>query len=439
MFLTDYGKLVMAGTGGLPQATFNNLIASTGITQNIAMASDLGLPRTLVNTNYKNFAPRFGYAWRPFGSSHTVIRGGYGLFYGLDSLYRYDSLSDTFPFVNTQTFSATSTNPLLLTVSNPFPASKASNSGVTSTYGMPSHNPTQYLQSWNMTIEHDLGNGTVIEAAYAASKGTHLPRYYNINQQYIFPGKGVGPRPYPAFSTINIFADVSNSIYNSGTVTIRRRLSQQFFVRATYVYSKSIDVSSNTGGVIAAGFPTAQNSYDLNAERGRSDFDVGHAFNASFIWAPRLSRFFALRDWQFSGTTTAYTGAPFTPKVANYDITKGGAARPNRIAKGTLDNPTPDQWFDRTAFPIVPVGAFQFGTSGRNILDGPGTFSLNAGLSRRFRFSDTKALQYRCEAFNLTNRANFGLPNTQVDVLSGGTITTAKAPRLLQMGLRLEF
>jgi hypothetical protein len=304
---------------------------------------------------------------------------------------------------------------------------------------LPETNPTQYLQSWSTTIEHELGGSTVLEIAYAGSKGTHLPREFNLNQQYIFPGKGVGPRPYPAFSTINLFADVANSSYNSGSITLRRRLSQQFFVRATYVYGKSLDVSSNTGGVIAAGFPTAQNAYDLNAERGRSDFDVGHTFSASFIWAPRFSRNLLLRDWQVSGTTTAYTGPPFTPKVANYDITTGGAARPNRIGKGALDNPTPDQWFDRTAFPVVPVGAFQFGTAGRNILDGPGTFNLNAGLSRRVRFAETRAVQFRCEAFNLTNHTNLGLPQTQVDVLNGATISTAKTPRQMQMGLRVEF
>ena len=136
---------------------------------------------------------------------------------------------------------------------------------------------------------------------------------------------------------------------------------------------------------------------------------------------------------------TAYTGLPFNPQVANFDLTTGGASRPDRIGSGKLDNPTPDQWFNRSAFPVVPAGAFRFGDSGRNVIDGPGTFVLNTGVSRRFRFTETRAVQFRAEGFNLTNRANFGLPNPQVDVLSGGTITTAKAPRQLQLGLRLEF
>ena len=221
LFVPDLGKLVIAGTGGIPTSTFNAAVQSTGLAQDITMASAVGLPGSIVKTNYNNFAPRFGYAWRPFGSTHMVVRGGYGIFYGTDSLYRYDSFSDTFPFVNNLTYSATTTNPLALTLSDPFPAAKAKSAGVTSTNGSPANNPTQYLQSWNMTIERELGGGTVLEVAYAGSKGTHLPREYNLNQQYIFPGIGVGPRPFPAFSTIDMFADVANSIYNSGTISIR--------------------------------------------------------------------------------------------------------------------------------------------------------------------------------------------------------------------------
>ncbi len=433
MFVPSLGKLVVAGRGLLSQTDYDSAIQSTGVAPYITTTDAAGLPRSVVKTNYADFAPRFGFAWRPFGN-RTVIRGGYGIFYGTDSLYRYSGFSNTFPFTNTLTFTATSSAPLGLTVSNPFPAAKAKNSGVTSTNGMLADSPSQYLQSWNATIERDLGAGTVVELAFAGSKGTHLPIRYNVNQQTPVPGVGLAAKPFPVFSTVTIIDDSSNSIYNSGTVTVRRRLSRQLFVRATYVYGKSIDRSSNTAGVLAA-----QNAFNLGAERGRSDFDVGHSFLASFIFAPKLSNYYALRDWQLSGSMTAYTGLPFNPQVANFDLTTGGASRPDRIGSGKLDNPTPDQWFNRSAFPVVPAGAFRFGDSGRNVIDGPGTFVLNTGVSRRFRFTETRAVQFRAEGFNLTNRANFGLPNPQVDVLSGGTITTAKAPRQLQLGLRLEF
>ena len=277
-----------------------------------------------------------------------------------------------------------------------------------------------------------------MDIGYAGSKGTHLQRRFDINQ----PGRDLATRtirPYAGFGTINIICDCSNSIYDSGAVTVRRRMGKQMFLRAAYTYAKSIDESSNTGGTIQYNFPTAQDSHNLKGERGRSDFDIGHTFAGSFIWSPALSRNLFLRDWQVSGTSTIYTGPPFTPKVANFSYTNGEASRPDRISKGDLAVANVDQWFDRTAFPVVPLGAYRFGTSGRNILDGPGTIVINMGLSRRFRFTETRALQIRADSFNLPNHPNFNLPENRVDIISGGTITRAKNDRNFQFGARLEF
>jgi hypothetical protein len=211
------------------------------------------------------------------------------------------------------------------------------------------------------------------------------------------------------------------------------------FVRAAYTYAKSLDESSNTGGTIQYNFPIAQDSRNLAGERGRSDFDIGHSFAGSFIWTPNLSRHALLKDWQVSGTSTIYTGPPYTPKVANFNYTNGEASRPDRIRKGTLEDASIDQWFDRTAFPVVPLGAYRFGNSGRNILDGPGSFVVNLSVSRRIRLREATALQLRAESFNLPNHPNFNLPENRVDIISGGTITRAKNNRNFQLGTRLEF
>ena len=87
----------------------------------------------------------------------------------------------------------------------------------------------------------------------------------------------------------------------------------------------------------------------------------------------------------------------------------------------------------------MPLGSYRFGTSGRNILDGPGTIAINMSLSRRIRFAESKALQFRLESFNLPNHPNFNLPENRVDIISGGTISRAKNNRTIQLGARLEF
>jgi len=135
--------------------------------------------------------------------------------------------------------------------------------------------------------------------------------------------------------------DASSLIFkranNSGQATLRRRFSKQLSVRAICTFAKSIDETSNTGGTIAYNFSQAQDSRNLKLERGRSDFDIGHSFACSFIRTPQLSQHWLARDWQMAGTSTIYTGSPFTPRVANYSYGNGEASRPDRVRKGTVE------------------------------------------------------------------------------------------------------
>ena len=359
------------------------------------------------------------------------------------SFYRLDEFSDIYPFSINETYSASTSNPLALTVSNPYPEARRRVSGITSTSGQNPDSPSQNLQSWNLTTERDLGRGAVLEVAYAGSKGTHLPRRYDINQPFrelsLRQPDGSFPRPFNSFSTINYISAESNSTYNSASVNFRQRFSKTLFARAAYVYSKSIDETSQTGGSPKGGFTGAQDSRNLSQERGRSDFDLGHTFASSFIWSPQLGRTILARGWQLSGTGRAYTGQPFTPKVANFSLDLGDAVRPDRQAKGVVKNPNADSWFDKSAFPTVPRGTFRFGNSGRNILDGPGACYLDLGLSRRFKLSERSTLQFRWEMFNVPNRTNLNLPKNSVDVRNGGTIMKARNSRTHQFALRLEF
>jgi len=435
-YVPSLGKVIMGGDVTVPnwQAT----VANAGLGGYVGLASDNGLPKSLVNTNYDNFAPRVGLAWRPFGGNRTVVRTGYGIFYTGSRLsaIRTD-LAGGFPFSVSQSFTGSTSNPSLLTLANPFPASLAKVSGTTTTNGFEVNAPSPYLESWNFTIERDLGKGVALEVGYAGSKGTHLGRKYDLNQEIRTPAWTL--RPYAGFGDIEYYSFGSGSDYDAGTVTLRKRFEHGLFFRANYTYGKSIDEASGLNYAGDGGYAGAQDSYDLNLERGRSDFDIRHVFSMNFAWRPVLGRSPLLRGWQLAGSGTLYSGQPFTPQLSGPSADLGEATRPDRIASGTLPNPSPNMWFNLAAFTTVPDSAFRFGTSGRNILDGPGTIAINLALSKSFYIRERSRAQFRLETFNVTNHSDLDLPNATLDKANAGTITGAKASREIQLGLRYEF
>jgi hypothetical protein len=440
-FVPETGKLIVADDRCLPN--LNQVVAGTGLQDKVGLARDFGIPSSLIHSNYKRVAPRFGMAWRPFGGNRTVIRGGYGIFYGasVTDQIRGD-MTGSFPLTYSQTFSRKTNDPLLLTLSSPFPTAQMGKMGTVSVNGYDLDAPAQYMQNWNLSAARELGIGYMLEAGYSGSKGTHLGRRYDFNQpyrgpQYLLPD-GTYPRPIEGFASINRYSFGSNSVYNSGTVTFQRRFQSGMFYRVSYVFSKSIDDASQLAGNASGGYPGAQDARNLRGERGRSDFDAGHALMMSFSYEMK-SRHSLIRGWQISGSGRAYTGQPFTPRVSGADTTQGEANRPDRIAKGTIADPTPELWFDKTAFPLVPRGSFRMGNSGRNILDAPGRMALNFALMKNFRFRERDSLQFRWEAFNATNHTSFDIPNVNVNALNGGTITNADGARSMQFGLRYQF
>jgi hypothetical protein len=174
-------------------------------------------------------------------------------------------------------------------------------------------------------------------------------------------------------------------------------------------------------------------------ERGRSDFDTRHVFSMSFAYQTPSRRSMMLRGWQLAGTGAAYSGQPFTPQLSGPNADLAQATRPDRIGNGALPHPSPNGWFDLNAFAAVPDSAFRFGNSGRTILDGPGSLSLNLAMSREFRVAERNRFQFRWEAFNITNHTNFQLPNSTLDKANAGTITGNKPARIMQLGLRYQF
>ena len=443
-FLPEFGKTVVASEEALPNLKQD--LAAAGLTDRVTVASAVGVPKSLVYTNALNFAPRLGIAWRPFGGNRTAVRAGWGIFYGSNYLTPVAQLfGDAYPNSIVQDFVRVATDPTAVTLSNPFQERLARISGTVATQGYELHGQTPYLQSFNFTVERELGSSTAVELAYSGSKGTNLSRSYNINQPYYFQRErhlpnGTIPTPYTGWGNINYFSFGANSHYHSAIATLRKRIARGLFYRVNYVYGKAIDTASTYWHTTAGGYNGAADSRNLGLERGRADFDVRHSLTFNFSWdVPSRSRW--IGGWQLAGTGRAYTGQPYTLRTSLATLARGESDRPDRIRTGTLENPTVEAWFDRTAFPLVAAGAFHPGTAGRNILDAPGSAAVNFALMRNFKLKlrERDNLQFRWEAFNALNRANFLTPNVFVNDRNGGTITRTQQPRSMQFAIRYSF
>jgi hypothetical protein len=306
--------------------------------------------------------------------------------------------------------------------------------------------PSAYVQSYNLTMEHQLPKGMVVELGYTGSKGTHLSRQYDINQNNpkmapCVPGGGgkINCRSYPFFSTINFFNFNAFSHYDAGTVTLRKRFEHGLLFRANFTYGKSMDIASgmNYGG--AGGFRGAQDSSDPNAEYGRSDSDRKFLLNGNFVYALPFRHNFLTKGWQAAGSFQAGTGTPLTPQLNGPNADGGTATRPNRVCNGALAHPGVNAWFDTSCFPQVQQLQGVFGNSGRNILTGPKLTVINFSMSRNFLIADKQKLQFRWEIFNVPNHPNFNTPNDNVDEANAATITSAKDPRVMQLGAKYSF
>jgi hypothetical protein len=437
-FVPALGKIVYTNASSVPNLPA--MLAQSGLTNYYISASAAGYPAALVNANKTRFSPRIGFALRPFQNDHTVIRAGYGIFYtGIRLSVIRTNLAGQYPFSATTTYAAAAPTPTIggsafIAPATPFPASGGSLSGILTPNGYDPNAPSANLQSYNLTLEQDLGKGIALEVAYVGSKGTHLAQEFDYNQERI---SGVNSsRPFPTFSAITIEDFNGISHYDSGQITVRKRFEHGLFFRANYTYAKSLDSQSGANAAGAGGYFGNQNILNPTAEYGRSDFDITHNFTATSVYRT-TSRYYALRDWQASGSVLAYSGQPFTPKVSGtQDL--GQATRPNRLCNGTLSNRTITQWFDPACFAIPASG---FGNSGRNILSGPDSVTVNLALGRVFSMGEYGHFEFRWETFGTLNHPSFGYPSSTIGgAATAGVInSTNGGNRIMQFSGRYEF
>ena len=425
-------------------------------TRSLVAVGTHGVPRSGFEPDRNNFAPRVGFAWTIGENQATVLRGGYGIYYDQSALAPAEALYFNSPFFDNNIFFSLPGLPL--TLNNPFP-SFFPFPLPDSALAIQRDLRTGYMQHWNFNLERQLGSKAVLEVAYVGSKGTKLLTARDINQPQpsVLPlGLPIVPRPDPRFDDINLLESRANSNYNALQARFQQRLARGFSTLASYTWSKSIDDASNFFS--SAGDPNfPQNSYNVAAERGRSNFDVRHRLSVSYSYALPFGKgrqYLAdsgwlstvVGGWETYGIVTVQSGRPFTVALLS-EIDNSGTGRsilgfgandrPNLVGSPELSHPTTAQWFNTAAFAFSAPGTF--GNAGRNILDGPGYQTVNLSLMKNTALSERITLQFRAEAFNLFNHPNFNLPDNFLGSPTFGRITSARDPRHIQFGLKLLF
>ncbi len=418
-------------------------------TRSLVPVGTNGVPRSGFDADKNNFAPRVGFAWSL--NTETVLRGGYGVYYDQSPLAPAEALYFNSPFFDNNIFFSLPGLPL--TLSDPFP-SFFPFPLPDSALAIQRDLRTGYMQHWNLNIERQIGQNGVVEVAYVGSKGTKLLTARDINQpqpSVLPPGLPFVPRPDPRFDDIDLLESRANSNYNAMQVRYQQRLTRGFSALASYTWSKSIDDASNF--FTSAGDPNfPQNSYNVAAERGLSNFDVRHRMSLSYSYELPFRKpgdglvASLVNGWETFGIVTLQSGRPFTVALLS-DIDNSGTGRsilgfgfndrPNLVGNPELSNRTTDQWFNTAAFAFSSPGTF--GNAGRNILEGPGYQNVNMSILKNTRFNERVNLQFRAEAFNLFNHPNFNLPDNFLGSPTFGRITSARDPRHIQFGLKLLF
>jgi hypothetical protein len=416
-----------------------------------------GAPPRFSDIQWNDFQPRVGIAYGL--NNKTVIRTGAGRF--ITRLGVSDSifLGGNPPFQPTANVTGgsvdnpggTSTNLLPLTVTTQSKAFK---------------NPEAY--SWNFTVERETPLNTLLSVAYVGRRGLHLQRESDINQPTLAtvlanPGVNLDAlRPYKGYNSIRESDNVASSIYNSLQVSWNKRFTKGFAFGLAYTLSKSLDDGSNQRDIIP-------NTYFAGNMWGQSDFDVRHIFIANYIYElPFLRNQHniagkVLGGWQVSGIVQFQTGTPGSV-IANADyagVGQDGSMNGNS-GQFWLMNGTPSvvhqiaangaaqslYWFTTTdsngnlLYSQPAKGTFNSQPAGfRNVIHNPGFDNWNAGLFKKFQFTEKTGMQFRAEAFDVTNHPNWGGANfNPTNLATFGKITSKTGDkRNMQLSLRLFF
>ncbi len=411
-----------------------------------------------MQTNYKNFAPRMGiaYRWR----ERTVLRAGFGISYEPfpDNTYAYN-----FPVRQNNAFNQLNGfTPAVLPDGRPasmaagfpppIPAVIPSN-GIIPATGLLLNQAYSvinlkfregYVESWNFAIQRALPKNFTAEVAYVGNHGVVIPTRYNVNAGLI-PGAGANGQPmFPTFrrtaSTVISFVG-TDSHYHSLQAKLDRRFSSGLMITTAYTFAKATGITDEDG----------EFSYYINPRRSysRLSHNRKHTYVQSYIYELPFGRgkpyatdgptSWLLGGWQLAGVLTLMSGTPLNFSAPGAALNApGNNQSPNITGRVKILSGIDEAlWFDTSNF-SAPAAA-TFGNMGRFISGGPNFFTLDASLSRKITLTERVGIEVRADAISVTNTPIFDNPNTGFGNANFGKIKGAGGSRAMTLGARLSF